>query len=223
MIQVLHFRLEGPFQSWGDAGSWEDRPSNDYPTKSGIVGLIGCAMGLSRGDERLKSIYDSISLVVRSNKTGCKMTDFQTARGRFSHADSKKPVEDERSELSDGPISTKVRYKQYICDASFTVFITAPAEKLTEIQKAVNDPYWPCFLGRKNCVPSYPIFAQIVECESVEDALRSVDVYESGKVCTYEADAGCDDAMLDHMDAIVDPASGTYGPRLVKRGVVTCI
>ena len=42
---ILVLRLEGPLQSWGENAKWDFRDSSTMPTKSGIVGLLGCAMG----------------------------------------------------------------------------------------------------------------------------------------------------------------------------------
>ena len=43
---LLMLRLEGALQSWGDHSKWDIRDSGDFPSKSGVVGLLACAMGM---------------------------------------------------------------------------------------------------------------------------------------------------------------------------------
>ena len=50
---LLVLRLEGVLQSWGERAKWDDRDSASMPSKSGIVGLLACAMGLEREDPEI--------------------------------------------------------------------------------------------------------------------------------------------------------------------------
>ena len=49
---TLFLRLEGPLQAWGDTSKFVIRRTMDAPTKSGVLGLLCCAMGLSREKAR---------------------------------------------------------------------------------------------------------------------------------------------------------------------------
>lgn len=53
---LLILRLEGALQSWGDHSKWDVRDSGDFPSKSGVVGLLSCAMGLERGDPEIAAL-----------------------------------------------------------------------------------------------------------------------------------------------------------------------
>lgn len=48
----LFLRLEGPLQAWGDPSKFVIRRTMDAPTKSGVFGLLCCALGYSRGAAR---------------------------------------------------------------------------------------------------------------------------------------------------------------------------
>jgi CRISPR system Cascade subunit CasD len=48
IANTIFIRLEGPLQAWGDTSKFVIRRTMDAPTKSGVLGLICCAMGLSR-------------------------------------------------------------------------------------------------------------------------------------------------------------------------------
>ena len=49
---TLFLRLAGPMQSWGTSSQLQIRRTDDYPSRSGVLGMILCAMGVSREDSR---------------------------------------------------------------------------------------------------------------------------------------------------------------------------
>ena len=79
-IPILVLRLEGVLQSWGERSKWDYRDSAILPTKSGIVGLLGCALGLERNDSRLAKLNHSLHMAVRADRQGTEMVDFHTVR-----------------------------------------------------------------------------------------------------------------------------------------------
>ena len=64
---LLILRLEGALQSWGENSKWDARDTAALPTKSGIVGLLACALGWERGDARIAELYDTIQIAVRAD------------------------------------------------------------------------------------------------------------------------------------------------------------
>ena len=59
-MNTLFLRLEGPLQAWGLRARWGERDTADAPTKSGVLGLLGCAMGLRRDDSELCSLSNAL-------------------------------------------------------------------------------------------------------------------------------------------------------------------
>lgn len=53
---ILLLRLEAPLQSYGERAKWDFRDSAYFPTKSGVIGIIACAMGLKRGADEIRGI-----------------------------------------------------------------------------------------------------------------------------------------------------------------------
>ena len=89
-IPILVLRLEGLLQSWGEHSKWIYRDSAPMPTKSGVIGMIGCAMGLERDDDRLKSLSDNLYMAVRADRPGRETVDFHTVRSKeFLNAQGK--------------------------------------------------------------------------------------------------------------------------------------
>lgn len=163
---LLLLRLEGPMQSWGLKAKWDIRDTGEEPSKSGIIGLIGCALGYSRQDPRLVDELDlNLHIGVRVERPGELMRDYHTICGILPTAEGKfKGSKDEPA--------TIVSIREYLQDASFLVAIEGPKGLLLKIMDALNDPKWPIYLGRKSCPPTRPVFeAMTEEYESIDDAL----------------------------------------------------
>lgn len=177
---ILVLRLEGPLQSWGENAKWDFRDSSTMPTKSGVVGLLGCAMGQERGSQVLVELAQSITVAVRADRPGVKFVDFQTVQGDPLMAATGKPKTTGNTILSP---------HAYLQDASFTVFIDTTAEWQQRIISALENPRWCMYLGRKNCVPSRPILADRMEAADLMEALREYPPAErAGKTMTYECE-----------------------------------
>jgi CRISPR system Cascade subunit CasD len=131
---TLLLRLEGPMQSWGYRSRFDYRDTALEPTRSGVIGLICAAMGIARGEDI--SRFDTIRMGVRVDKEGRRERDYHTALDVIK-ADGSKP-------------DTVVSYRDYLADASFTVGLESEEkELLDEIAKALHNPKWTLFLGRK--------------------------------------------------------------------------
>lgn len=163
---LLLLRLEGPLQSWGLRSRWDVRDTGDEPSKSGIIGLLGCAFGYSRQDRRLLDLDTQLRMGVREERAGLRLTDFQTISGVMSTAEGGvKGREDDPS--------TILSPRTYLQDAAFLVVLEGPADVLAACSVALQAPQWPIYLGRKACVPSRPIFEAVKdEYISIKDALE---------------------------------------------------
>lgn len=210
---LLILRLEGLFQSWGETSKWDYRDSSDFPTKSGIVGLIGCAMGEERESPVLVELSQDLTIAVRADREGIRVMDFQTVTGNPLLNAAGKP----RS-LGNTIISNHV----YIQDACFTVFLEMEEFWHARIVKALRDPRWCVFLGRKNCVPSRPV----LECESpdyisLHDALVNYPAASRAEYpMAYETEE--EDIQLSNytrMDQIME-GYRSFSNRRVWRGII---
>ena len=181
---ILVLRLEGPLQSWGENAKWDFRDSSTMPTKSGIVGLLGCAMGQERGSQVLVELAQSITVAVRADRPGEKWVDYQTVTGTPLMNALGKP-----RKIDGKPANTFTSSRCYLCDASFTVFIDTLPEWQQRIISALENPRWCMYLGRKNCVPSRPILADRMEAADLMEALKEYPAAErAGKTMTYECE-----------------------------------
>jgi len=155
MTNTLFLWLESPLQSWGERARWSMRDSANEPTKSGVVGLLACAMGLDQDDD-IRALSQRLHVGVRCDHPGVLMKDYQTIQG---------------------PWGTQLSDRYYLCDAAFLIAIQSDTAALIEqLAKAIQNPIWPIFLGRKSCVPSHPPFAGTGDYPTMQAALESVSV-----------------------------------------------
>jgi len=177
---LLLLRLEGVLQSWGTRSRWDVRDSADEPTKSGLIGLLGCAFGYSRWDPRLEELDGSLRLGLRVENIGCGMVDFQTITGQLPTAGGG------FKGSADDP-STIISPRTYLQDAAFLAVLGGKREILERCRAALLSPEWPYYLGRKSCPPTRPVYETLTEkYESMEAALRNHPWDFEGKEVIFE-------------------------------------
>lgn len=147
-LRGLALRLEGPLQSWGVRAQGDTVPTADAPTKSGLAGLLGAALGVPRGDRgALDALGARFHLAVRLDRPGRAAEDYHTV------ADVPAP-EGARTK------GTVISRRWYLHDASFAAVLveTAPGS-LDPLLAALQAPVWAPYLGRRSCPPSEPVLA----------------------------------------------------------------
>ena len=165
----LVFRLEGPLQSWGERSKWDYRDTADFPSKSGVTGMLACAMGITRNDPEIGEMCQKLSMAVRADRLGHRLTDFHTVQAEKLLNAEGKP---RRS-------NTITSYRTYLQDASFLVALGGPEELLRKIKDCLSAPRWQIYLGRKGCVPSVPVTGNWCdEYETLEELMQRYPLIE---------------------------------------------
>lgn len=161
MPRYLILRLDGPMQAWGMHTFEDYRPSNLFPTRSGLLGLLGACLGIDRRDHlELEKLASSVEFAVRVDravirldeqrpisKSAIKLSDFHTV------LDARKVD----GSTNENPVVSR---REYLFDAAFTVAIgekqNAPVT-LTSIADALRRPCFTPVLGRRSCPISRPL------------------------------------------------------------------
>ncbi|NQT84086.1 type I-E CRISPR-associated protein Cas5/CasD [bacterium] len=170
---TLFLRLAGPMQSWGTSSRFQLRRTDAYPSKSGVLGMLLCAMGVHREDSRQKLEWlTPLVMGVRVDRSGSLDWDYHTAGAKIGiwQADRKKL----KRTASTGEYETQLSRRQYLYDASFLVALHGLADTVSACAGALDSPIWPVFLGRKCCVPGEPVFVGTGSFDTMTDALSSV-------------------------------------------------
>lgn len=165
---VLKLVLDGVLQSYGTESKWDTRDTGYYPTKSAIIGMIGCAMGIERDDTYLDILSKNISINVRIDKPGRPLDDLQTVNYPVLQANGSLKKNKKKD------LFYPLLNKFYLQDAVFTVFVVGSLELLNSIYDAFQRPFWPVYLGRKCCIPSRPICIErpFENVENIEDFIQ---------------------------------------------------
>lgn len=221
MPNTLFLRLQGPLQSWGERGRWSVRDSSPEPTKSGVVGLLACALG--RGDDdTIRSLSESLRMGVRVDKPGVRLTDYHTIGGGYD-APALLTAEGKPKWSSGGP-HTEISLRDYLADASFLVALRGDETLIAQLAAALQEPVWVIYLGRKSCPPARPVFAGVGDYDDLASALaqqprpaqseRRPKTAPAALRAIIECEPGGGDAR--HRDHFVSRRYRLYEPRYTR-------
>ena len=174
-------RLDGPMQAWGTHTFEDFRPSNLYPTRSGLLGLLAACLGIARSDHTAQArLAASVEFSVRVDgaverpgrekekpfaKRGVKLPDFHTVMNarKVDGSVNKFPV---------------VSRREYLFDAAFTVAVGERPDAqytLDQIAAALRRPCYTPTLGRRACPITRPLLdGNPIEAGDALSALRQV-------------------------------------------------
>ena len=173
-MSILILRLEGPLQSWGEYSLFfQEGDTAKMPTRSGIVGLLACALGIPKEDpEKIAALSDALVIGVRADRPGRVRIDFQTVHAHRLQTGKHGTRSPEKSIL--------VSHKRYLEDAAFTVVLSSEKAGLIEaLRNALLHPVWSIFLGRKSCVPTSPVYGGLLPGNNLLQALKTIPLIET--------------------------------------------
>lgn len=183
--------LEAPLQAWGHDSKFGRRDSLDFPTKSGVLGLLSSARGAGGEEREWLAAWSNLDMqlvgYVPVDRQGQPMArqpllrDFQMVGSGYDAqdpwqnllipktADGKKP----------NGSGTKMTYRYYLQDMAYAVALQAPAALADAAADALVNPVWDIYLGRKTCVPTEFIYQG--KFPSAEEALQASAVLAKDK------------------------------------------
>lgn len=214
MANTLFLRLEGPLQSWGERGRWSVRDSAPEPTKSGIIGLIACALGINQ-DAVIKDLSASLRMGVRIDAPGIRLTDYHTIGGG---ADEPMLLTAEgKPKKSSGAPHTEISHRDYLCSASFLVALQGEMAIIDQIAAALQNPVWVIFLGRKSCPPTRPVFDGVGNYPDLPVALAAHDWPAKQETLTAVIECSPTAAnAVRRLDHLVARSHRIYQPRYTQ-------
>lgn len=169
--------LDGPMHGWGYLSLFDRRNCHHFPTRSALVGMFCAAAGIDRADRDGLRRWDPLRLEVHAYpKLRARLRaqpdphtrpaarpvsyrrwwDYHTVGGGYDEKTHRYfiPVNAEGK-----PRGTVVTHREYLADATFVVLVSAPeAPSLVhELCQHLCQPRWGIWLGRKCCVPAFPV------------------------------------------------------------------
>lgn len=151
-MTVLLFTVAG-MQAWATGDRHAYRHTQNHPTKSGILGMIACAMGYPR--DNTPDWLNNVRFGVRVDHPGTVIRDYQNCPNLVG-----KTIQREKTFL-DG-------------DACFTIAIEGEITLLERMQTALLYPAHAVCLGRRSLPPAEP-FAPHIEDGTIEENLHRTE------------------------------------------------
>lgn len=212
MRKYLVLQLQGVMQAWGTHTYEDFRPSSIFPTRSGIVGLIGACLGIERGDieyrDRLNRGLSITTIAVEPEKIR-KIEDFHTV------LDARRVNDKPREEAI-------ISRREYLCDAKYYVILCendGASVSLSRIKNAVMKPKYTPFLGRKSCLITAPLFYAEFSKDDLMSAINSIVTTD---VIIYSEEKLPDSTEYEIRDIPIKSEIRQFGKRtlyiLAKRG-----
>lgn len=200
-MRLLVLKLDAPLQSWGLHGHWQEKDAGREPTKSGVVGLIACAMGIKRQD--IPSLSQKIRIGVRvENEVGNEgklLRDYKT--------------------IDIGKKDKIVSNLWYQQGSSYTVFVDA-GDLTDNIALALTKPKWIIYLGRKSCPITNPPLAEIIETNNLMESIREYPLRNPGRKRQRRYVVDDENGKTVIMDEPLYNNARMYAPRTVTCGIV---
>lgn len=160
--------LEGPLQSWGYDSRYGRRATLDFPTRSGILGMIAAAMGRG-GEQRMwlekmrpyrQTIvaYGRLAHPDREDDTRLLssplLKDFHMVGSGYDLSDPWQTLFVPKTSEGKKPVGSGARMttRHYLQDMAFACALELPEDE--DIGTPLLNPVWAICLGRKSCIPS---------------------------------------------------------------------
>ena len=180
-------------QSWGVMSRFSRRDTGKEPSKSGVIGLLCAALGISRDEANAETNPFFAELIklkmgVLVLREGVLQSDYHTAQN-IAKADG-------------GTKDTELSTRFYLADADFVVGLESEnLETLEQIHSALQTPKWQLFLGRKAFVPDTPVYfregvftvdksdeslEKFLQSGELKTVLRKLDEAFGRKIKNYE-------------------------------------
>ncbi|MGF6889512.1 CRISPR system Cascade subunit CasD [Nocardia sp. GAS34] len=159
-MSVLLLKLAAPLQSWGVASRFARRETQQYPSKSGVLGLIAAAQGRRRTDP-IEEELSGLGFGVRIDQPGTLIRDFQVARSL------------------DGGKQFPLSQRYYIADAVFLAAVQGEQNLLQGIRDALLRPQFPLYLGRRSCPVTEPVVLGPVREGTLLETLSDTSTWQA--------------------------------------------
>jgi CRISPR system Cascade subunit CasD len=153
-VKVVLVRLEGPLQAWSAQGKLGIRDTEREPTKSGVLGLVGAALGVPRDDDTGLAELVSLRMGVRVDAAGTLLHDYHTAGGGMFRGEEY---------YVHGTSVCVPTHRYYLQGASFVAAFEGDDALVLRVGEALRSPRYAPFLGRRSCPPSVPLLIGVVE------------------------------------------------------------
>lgn len=144
-MTTLYFNIKSPLCSFGTQTNTSYRPTNRFPTKSAIIGLLCNAWGHDYYSKVKEDICFPCELsnslliaIIQKNDNPDVFVDYQNAKMLGSCGGKLQPQSDQV-------------WKHYLVNSEFDIFIEGDDKLIRILKRCLIHPNRPLYLGRKVC------------------------------------------------------------------------
>ncbi len=200
--------LEGPLQAWGHDSKFGVRDTLNFPTRSGVLGLLCCARGAGGPEVEWLAQMNALSMEVRAyariDSNGQPLLrepalcDFQMVGSGYDDSDLWQSLLIPKTAEGKKPngAGTKMTYRYYLQDSLFAVVLAVPSEQAESLAEALQNPVWDLYLGRKNCVPTELIYQGLFDNAELAWQRASQLAYSKQRTHSYSVVEGEQDGEV---------------------------
>jgi CRISPR system Cascade subunit CasD len=205
-MKCLILRLEAPLMSFGGVLVDQRNPTDRFPGRALLAGLIANALGWNHAQfDDLNDLQERLRYAARWDVVPEAVRDYHTVELGQAHLKdpgwTTRGRPEHRKGSGDKRHGTHQRYRHYWADGVLTVALGLKAGEpgLDGVEQALCRPARPLFLGRKTCLPSGPILRSRREVPNLLAALQTepADPRAGEGSCDMEA---CWPPGLTHQD-----------------------
>ena len=160
MTCYLCFWLIGPMGAFGGPSGHEYRRTGQIPTRSGVLGLVGAAMGIRRTDAEGQNALRALGVSVAQYRVGAGFRDFHTVQAVPSARIKAPETQAQALEALDPKDNAVITRRDYVTDCAYAIALWKmrdEAPDLNDIKTALQQPVFVPYLGRKSCPVAHPL------------------------------------------------------------------
>lgn len=173
MRPYLIFTLTAAFGAMGELAGHERRGSQLWPGRSAVLGLLGAAAGIRRGEDF--SALDELSMAVAIFDEGHALRDYHTYETIPSAVVRSPNSRPEALAAAGRRSNTSITLRDYRCAPLFGIALWSEVETpLAPLRESLMSPAFSLYLGRKACPLAAPTGPQVVEADTPEAALQDL-------------------------------------------------
>jgi CRISPR system Cascade subunit CasD len=198
--------LYAPLSSWGDIAVGEVRGSWDRPSRSALLGLVGAALGIERHrEDEHRALAAALGTAVCVRSSGTAVVDYHTAQTASESTLKRHRFATRRQLLQVEDLDTRLSRRTYRQDALHVMALWNPISwdegdarfRMDHLVKAIAQPVFPLFAGRKTGVFALPINPRLVSAATLAAAFRAYDpvpgsLAEAYRVPALSSNAPCE-------------------------------
>lgn len=167
MPNFLVFQLKAPLASFGSTvGVY--RATDTRPRRSAVLGLVAAAIGIERSESaRFAALSRDVRVATLAVRQPTVLVDFHTVQ-----APAKLLGQTRREQLATGQPNCIPTRREYLQDGHWVIVLEGEQALLQECERALEQPVFPLYVGRKSCVLSAHVAGRVIESTSAEAAVK---------------------------------------------------